>query len=429
MDTNSTLFLISLIVFLGYLAEWLFKKTNLPDMLLLIAVGFILGPSVANYIDPGKLGQIAPLFTTFTLLFLMFDGALAIDIRSLAESIGSGISIGFSNFFASALVIGGIFYFLLPGNDIVLALMMGFSLGGISSAFVIPMLKQINPNKKVYSILTLESALTDVLSIVFALTMMELKILNAIDPKSVFSQIASLFFVAAVMGIIAGFIWIFLEDKFIQKDQNYMMTIAYVVLLYFLTEYLGGNGAIAAMCFGIVITNSRILMDVAERLGGRRRRAVTNGKEKNSNTDSETNRAKSTRKIQVVSQRERFFYQEISFFLKTFFFVYIGLLLNVKLKAILIGTGIAAAVLILRNLTSILTKKFEPFDRVLINSLFARGIAPVAILLMARSKSLVIPAFVTDSVYFAITATIVFSSLRVFIYKQQLKAKGSPGQE
>ena len=89
--------------------------------------------------------------------------------------------------------------------------MLGFALGGISSAFIIPMLKQITVNKKTYSVLTLESALTDVLSIVFALTMMELKILKVFEINAVLSQIAALFFVAGFLGILAGFLWIFIE--------------------------------------------------------------------------------------------------------------------------------------------------------------------------------------------------------------------------
>jgi Na+:H+ antiporter len=410
MHINSILFLISLIVFLGYLAEWVFRKINIPDTLLLIAVGFVIGPSVLGYISPDSLGRMAPLFTTFTLLFLMFDGALAIDLKSLAQSIGSGLSIGLFNFFASSLVISGIFFFMV--HDAVLALMLGFALGGISSAFVIPILKQITVDKKVYSILTLESALTDVLSIVFAITMMELKILNAIDLKSVFSQIASLFFVAGVMGILAGFLWITLEDKLIEKDSNYMMTIAYIVLLYFLTEYLGGNGAIASMCFGIVIANAKLLTELGQRIKGKRK-----------STNKDDSKAKEEKPVNIVSRRERMFYQEISFFLKTFFFVYIGLLLNIdNLKAILVGSGIAVAVLILRSLTSVMTKKFKPLDRMLINSLFARGIAPAAIILMAKTKHLALDPVVVDTVYFVITATIILSSLRVFIYKAKKDA-------
>ena len=413
MQVNHILFLISLIVFVGYLAEWVFRKINVPDTLLLIAVGFIIGPNILNIIKPSSLGTIAPLFTTFTLMFLMFDGSLSIELRSFAEGIGSGISIGFSNFFASALVITAIFYFI--GNDLMISLMLGFALGGVSSAFIIPIIKQLKVEKKLFSVLTLESALTDVLSIVFALTMIELKILNVIDVQSIFSQIASKFFVAGVLGIMAGSVWIFLENKnIIEEDRNYMMTIAYVILLYFITEYLGGNGAIAAMFFGIVIANSRIMIAMAQKI----KRPLRRSKDE---TAGET----ADKPVNVVSRQERMFYQEISFFLKTFFFVYIGLLLNVRnLKAVGIGLGTAAALLLLRNISTFMTKSYKDSDRLLVNSLFGRGIAPAAILLVAIERQLVTDQTIIDIVYVIITATIIFSSLRVFYYKMKMK-KGS----
>lgn len=412
MDVNDILLVVSLVVFVGYLAEWLFRKINIPDTLLLIVVGFILGQT--GYVDPAKFGTLAPLFTTFTLLFLMFDGALYIDLRSFAEGIGAGITIGFSSFFVSSAAIAGIFYFLI--NDLLLSLMLGFALGGVSSAFIIPILKQVTVDKKLYSVLTLESALTDVLSIVFATTMIELQVLKTIELKGVFSQVAALFFVAGVLGILAGFLWIFLEkQEIIEGDRNYMMTIAYVVLLYFITEYLGGNGAIAALCFGMMIANSKVLIEMGHKIR-KPKKKVKNGEAAAAETD---------KGVQVVSRRERMFYQEISFFLKTFFFVYIGLLINVtNYKAVGIGFGIAVAILLLRYVSLLLTKKYKPLERMLVNSLFARGIAPAAILLVAMGKGLLTDQTIIDTVYVIITATIILSSLRVFVYKSRVKKAG-----
>lgn len=410
MDVNDILLVVSLVVFVGYVAEWLFRKINIPDTLLLIVVGFILGQT--GYIDPARFGTLAPLFTTFTLLFLMFDGALYIDLRSFAEGIGAGITIGFSSFFISSAAIAGIFYFLT--NDLLLALMLGFALGGVSSAFIIPILKQVTVDKKLYSVLTLESALTDVLAIVFATTVIELKIMNTFELKSIFSQVAALFFVAGVLGILAGFLWIFLEkQEIIEGDRNYMMTIAYVILLYFITEYLGGNGAIAAMCFGMMIANSKVLIEMGHK--------IKKPKKKAGNSETASASDKIDKGVQVVSRRERMFYQEISFFLKTFFFVYIGLLINVtNFKAVGIGFGIAVAILLLRYVSLLLTRKYKPLERMLVNSLFARGIAPAAILLVAMGKGLLTDQTIIDTVYVIITATIILSSLRVFVYKSRV---------
>ena len=61
-----------LVILFGYLAEFLFKKFFIPDVLFLIIIGYILGPDISGLIDPSGLGLSASIFTTFTLLFLLF---------------------------------------------------------------------------------------------------------------------------------------------------------------------------------------------------------------------------------------------------------------------------------------------------------------------------------------------------------------------
>jgi cell volume regulation protein A len=410
MKVENILLTISLIILFGYIAEWIFEKRGIPDTLFLIILGFFLGPNVLNYIKPESIGAIAPLFTTFTLLFLLFNGALSIDLKSFAEGIGSGVSIGIFSFFLSAIAVAGIFLLIVP--DIMKALMLGFTLGGVSSAFIIPVIGQLKIKKKLYCALTLESALTDVIAIVLAITMIELQELNVIDIKSVLSQVAALFSIAGVVAISAGYLWIFFERKAI-GDKNYFMTIAQVMLVYFLTEYLGGNGAIAALIFGIVLTNSRTLIFIGKKIMNPRRKIEITPEERK---DQKA----------IVSNREKLFYMEIAFFLKTFFFVYIGLLLDVRnLKVVCLGTVIALALMFLRNLSSLLTKSYEKLERLLINSLFARGIAPAAIILTAVEKGVIKDQIIIDIVYFVITATIILSSLRVFIYKRKIKKTAS----
>jgi NhaP-type Na+/H+ or K+/H+ antiporter len=412
MSINSVLLLISLIVVFGYIAEWVFRKFMIPDILFLILLGFILGSSGLQLINTESLSRIAPLFTTFTLLFLMFEGALSIDLKSFASGIGTGISIGMFNFFLSSLLVAGVFLVLL--QDIPAALMLGFSLGGITSAFIIPVLKQLGVNKKLYSIATLESAITDVLAIVLALTMMEIQILHVLDIKNVLSQITSLFAVAGIVGVFGGAFWIFLEhnSRFIEKDKNYLLTIAYLIILYFVTEYLGGNGAIASLFFGMCLANSRTLLFIGRRIIRGKRKSEP--EEANDQND------------RIISRKEMDFYGEISFFLKTFFFVYIGMLLNIQnLKVIGLGTLIAVALMAGRSLTPLVARGFNKEDRGLLATLFPRGIAPVAILIIAIERNVVNDQLIVDTVYFVITATIILSSIRIFLYRLKQKKEAA----
>jgi cell volume regulation protein A len=124
----------------------------------------------------------------------------------------------------------------------------------------------------------------------------------------------------------------------------------------------------------------------------------------------------------VVTRQERMFYDEISFFLKTFFFVYIGLSLDVKnIQAVALGIAIAGLLMFTRKLSSLFLRALDKKDRFLVNSLFARGIASAVIILMAIRRGLDPGSMVIDTVYMVITATIVLSSIRVYFYNYRMK--------
>ncbi len=400
MDVNFILLLFSLIIIFGYIAELIFAKFNISDTLLLIVFGFLIGPNVLNYIHPESLGVLAPFFTTFTLLFLMFEGSLKLDLKSFFRGFSSGILIAV--FFFIFSTVGITLTFSLYGHDFTISLMLGFSLGGVSTSFVIPVLNQLNPCKEIRSVLTVEAAMTDVLAIVFALAMIDLKGTSVFKPEEVIAHLVSLFAVASMIGVIAGALWIYLEEQFI-KDRDYMVTIGYVVLLYFLTEYLGGNGAMAALFYGMVLTNSVKLRMFVKKII------------KNENVENGSIK-------KIISSREKDFYDEISFFLKTFFFVYIGILLDLRdRRAILIGGSVAFVILVIRqtgHFIGPMKKNFGRGELFLINSLFARGIAPVAIVLMAIEKRVLENKLIISSIYFTITATIILSSVMIFFYKR-----------
>jgi len=404
METNGILFTIASIVLFGHFAKWIFRKTNVPDILLFLIVGFVLGPSLLNIVNPDSLSFFAPIFTTFTLLFIMFNGALYIDVKSFISEIGSSTGMSLLNYFLAALVSIGLF--LLIGFDTTISIFLGAALGGISSSFVIPILAELRKQEgkipRFDCMLTLESAFTDVLVIVVSLTVMEVSE-SVFSIQSVLAQVVRLFAVAGVFGVVSGFLWIFIEKHIIERDMYYMMTIAFVVSVYLLTEYFAGNGAIAVMFMGIVMANSPTLMPIARAFQKKRPSSCPTGSVEDS----------------IVSDREKLFYDEISTFLKTFFFVYIGLQLSLaNLNVLLIALVLAILFLAARHASILFTRDGSRSDRILVNAMTARGLAPAAVVLLAEERGFITDPIVGDVVYWTIATTILVSSIMVIIYKK-----------
>lgn len=400
-----TLLGAGLIVFFGFFAEVLFKKIKIPDVLFLIALGFGLGPFGLNYVNPEALTQVAPIFTTFTLLFLLFDGAFNISLDSLLREFSHSFILTVFNFIISSALI--MVVMLFAGYTWMISLLTGFLLGGVSSAFVIPVLNEMKIPQKLYSLLALESALTDVFCIVFSLTIIEIFSLGGFSGvQNTITQLVSLFAIGGLIGVVAGIVWIILIIK-VFKQHNYMLTIAYLLLVYVLAEYLQGNGAIAALFFGLMLKNSKqlssILQGILTREAKKKKKAL-----------------KGDLGIKVTSRTEEFFYNQVSFILKTFFFVYIGLLIDFSdINALIIGGIISVIIMFGRMASSLLTKKMETPSKSLVNSIFARGLAAAAIAQVAIQAGVPHADFIAKVAYVVITGTIVLSSIRVFIVEKR----------
>lgn len=411
VDVTLILLAASLILFFGFFAEFIFRKFSIPDVLFLIILGFAIGPYALGYISPADLIGIAPVFTTFTLVFLLFDGAFNINLASLIREFSESFMLTIFNFIISSLIVALILWVVgliwLDGFPFLLALLSGFILGGVSSSFVIPILKQIKIGEKLYSLLTLESALTDVFCIVFSLTIIEIFSLGGFGIKATLTQLASLFAVAGLIGLIGGVIWIILILR-VFKEHNYMVAIAYLLLIYVLTEFLGGNGAIAALFFGLILKNSKQLSSIIRGILSRK------AKEKKKALKGELG-------VSVTTPSEQFFYHQISFFLKTFFFVYIGILIDISdWKALAIGIGLSFVLMGSRTASLLLTKRMSLEHRSFVNSIFARGLAAAAVAQLAIQAGIPYAEFISKVAYVTITGTIILSSIRVFLVKRKM---------
>ncbi len=400
MDVTTVFFGICLILFFGYFAEYLFRRTGVPDVLLLIILGILLGPHVFDLVPLDALGSFTSIFTTFALLFLIFDGSFNIDLASFAKGFPSAISLTFFNFLVSTVLASVIFFAVF--HQVLISLFAGFILGGISSSFVMPVLKRVKVTATTYSILALEGTLTDVLCIASGVTMIEIINLHTFTIQAILTRLIQLFAVAGFIGIIGGFLWIYIMKEVFEEEKSYIMTIAFLILIYVIADIVGGNGAIAALFFGLVLKNSKLLSRML--------------------VGAVNLRASERQILAVISKEERFFYEQISFFLKTFFFVYVGLLLNITDSyALLIGLIIATFFLLGRRFSGYLVRDLPAFDRQIVMTTFARGIAAAVIVQIAIRAGLPYAAFISNIVYVVITVSIVYSSVGIFLAEKKAK--------
>lgn len=403
MDIVLIFAIVSLIIFIGFFAEIIFKKTNVPDILILLAIGIILG-TVMKLVSVEHFGEGINIFTTFALIFILFQGALNIEFKVLIKSLSNSFSLTFFSFIATMAIVTIIC--VLMGMDYKIAMLLGSILGGTSSAVVIPIVNNLDLKEKYASILMLESAISDVLCIVGALTIIEIIHTGEVVASGIVNSVLSSFSLAIFVGIILGFIWSIFLAKHENLTKAYVVTIAFIMGLYAFVEspFVGASGAIAVLAFGLVLGNAKSLHNFA-------------GFDRKTRELFDRN---------LVSPSGKNFYSEISFFLKTFFFVYLGILIDFSyissfVYALILVIGIY---LVRPFVVKYVFRKdvLIPKERTFLEILIPKGLA-AAVLAGVAVQSGVLGAesqILVNIVLSVILISIVLTSVLIFLAEKNL---------
>ncbi|MBN2338235.1 MAG: cation:proton antiporter [Acidobacteria bacterium] len=349
------------VILVGFLAHLLFRVTKIPSVLLLIGIGIVLGP-VTGWVTSGSLVAIAPFFGTLALLIILFEGGLGLDVSSVRTQAPKASILSLLGFLISFLAVGALAFFGL-GMPVIHSLLLASLLGAASPAIVIPLVSGLSVRQEVRTLLKLESALGDVLLIVAVLFLLDA---HATGKQSVPGIALALFLsiaVAFVISSVAGALWARLIGWMGKEPLAYMLTLGFVFLLYFGVEELGGSAAFAVLMFGMILENMHV---VADRVGPQIRYFF----------------GIDIRAEQFVLQAfMKNITEELSFLVRTFFFVYLGLLLDFgALTPAIALSGIAMAVLLFGGryaaVRAVLRKgAYTAGERQVVLSMLPRGLA------------------------------------------------------
>lgn len=346
------LILGGIIIVIGFLSNYLLERKGLPDMLFLIILGMLVGPAT-GLVDVTSVMSLAPYLAALALVFILFDGGMTMNIyRVFSESPRAAV-LAMAGFASSATVTSLLMYFLVvPNVSPLYSILFGTIVGGSSSIIVMSLASRIKLSQRGSTILSLESAINDILCIVLSLVIIEIIVLKGtVDLPTIAKSLASRFSIGAMLGIIIGVGWLSMLKRIIKASYSYMLTLGIALLAYALSEVLGGSGALCSLLFGIVLGNEKEIYGILRM------------KKPSS---------------QVVDAGLKRFESEIAFLLRAFFFVYIGLIAtSPSPKTVIIGITLALTLLLIRfGAVHIATIRSDLInERSIMSVLLTRGLA------------------------------------------------------
>ncbi len=391
MPTALTIVFVGCTVFLAHYFASLFARTKIPDVLWLFTIGLLLGP-IGHVVRPENFGAVGPVFTTITLIFILFESGIDQRLETLIHSLGGTAKITTYNFFGTCLVAGSLAYFYTD-LGILRSLMLGSIVGGTSSAVVTTLARVFPMNKRSSTILVLESAFSDVYTLAVPLTLLTAYKIGRFDVAFVTGQMIAAFLLAAMLGVAGAFLWSVLLNRMRTLQNTMFTTPAFVFIIYGIVEILNYSGPIAALAFGITLGN----IDV---LGPPIMRNII------------------SRKPISLTEHERAFFSEAVFLLRTFFFVYIGI--SVRLAdwwLFTLGAIITGALFLIRIPIVRLSvpKDTPPKDAAFMAAMIPKGLGAAVLASLPAQQGIPGGEIIQSVVFSIILCSTMFTTLLTFL--------------
>ena len=369
------------VIFLGVAGEAFFKKTGIPDVTFLMMLGVIIGP-VFGIIQPEAVIQVVPYFAALALIIIMFDGGLNLDIKHVIKTAHFSVTLAILGFILSVVMITLAAHFVL--NWLWLeSILLGSIVGGSSSAIVFGLVRNIKISEETKSMLSFESALTDILATIVAFILFEAVLAGQFDLQTLQETLGRAIVVGLILGFGVGVPWMYVSTKLGNAQHAYMLTLGVLFVLFFLANSFGESGALTALVFGLMLGNknhlSKILKFKLPRI----------------ETDDPT-------------------HNQLTFLVRSFFFVFVGLMASFgQIEYIIFGILITVAVyfgrLFVGKIT--LTKRFSKLDRAVTNSMIPRGLAAAVLATYPVTMGLPNAEAYPQIIFFIILSSVIITTI------------------
>jgi potassium/hydrogen antiporter len=251
-----------LILGAGLVSQFIATLVRLPEMVVLVAVGALIGPSVLGIVENPLGGVGAQLLFNIGVAIILFHGGTGISLRVISRTaVGLGLLVLPGVLITAvivALVIWPVFGVAFP-----VALLVGAVLAATDPAILIPLFDRLKLRPKVSQTVIAESAFNDVTGTVLTLALVGVAEAESFTLAGPALEFVRELVLGAVIGVVAGLILCYAIASTaragIWDESPGVAILAVVVLGYFSTETLGGSAYLATFVMGLMIGNIDLL--------------------------------------------------------------------------------------------------------------------------------------------------------------------------
>lgn len=252
------LFVFGVILATGAVTAFIAQRIGIPDIVLFMLAGVLLGPEVFGVIHITSTSVLNQLILIFGASFIIFDGGASLRFNILKKVWITLAIIATIGVVITMVVTAAAAQYVL-GISLITALLLGSVIASTDPATLIPVFRQVKIKERVTQTVVSESGLNDATGAIITLSMLGIAL--GTETFSLGSSLLSLLREAG-MGLVVGAVIGYLAILFVAHERLGFLRehLPLVALLVVISGYLTaltfhGSGFMAALVAGLIVGN------------------------------------------------------------------------------------------------------------------------------------------------------------------------------
>jgi NhaP-type Na+/H+ or K+/H+ antiporter len=260
LTTWLLLTMVAIIIIAGSISSKIAQRIKLPDVVLYIFAGVLLGPNFFNVLkyDNSTVNQV---ILTFGAAYILFDGGREIRLKVLNKIKYSVTSLATLGVLVSAFITS-FFAQKFLHLDPLYAFLLGSVIASTDPSVLVPLFKKMDISPKLKQTIIAESAFNDACGAIVTFAVLGIIAGGKFSIGENAFELLKTSVGGIIVGLIVGFVAVYLvtdHKRGLLSDFPTEIAVAAVIGAYEIGTYFGVSGFMAVFVLGIVAGNKKRL--------------------------------------------------------------------------------------------------------------------------------------------------------------------------
>jgi len=299
---SNNILILGVIILVGFIGNFLFNKTRIPESVFLMLIGIFLGP-VFNVVSGKFFIDNAPFLISLALVVVLLDSGLTLNISKILKNAPTALIFTILVMISTVAIVSAVTVLFFDWS-LINGIFLGIIGSGTTTITITHLVEKLSIGKNTKTLLVLESVVNDI-TLITAVSILISFVLSDSSKASIFKVIFNELVISVILGIAFALIWAYVFLKYIHGHRlAYVFTLGIAFIVFDGVEFFGFNGAIAVLIFSLALGNYSALVSKLK----------------------DYNRILAPIKAEISIVRG--VNTEITFIMRTLFFVFLGVIFN-----------------------------------------------------------------------------------------------------